>query len=338
MTETLGCRRDGSTFPMEVEHGELSVGDRSLTLASVRDISERKAYTEALQHQALHDGLTGLANRTLFGELVLKTLASAKRAGEPRAVLVMDLDGFKQVNDTLGHEQGDALLKQVGERLVAALREIDTVARLGRRRVRDPARADDRPRRRRRRSRGRSSRRARPDSASAARPSTCRRASASPCSPSTARTAERAAAPGRRGDVRSPSGPAAATPSSTPRRRRRPRSSSRCSSTCASASPRDELVLHYQPKIDLDDRVRSPASRRSSAGATPTRGLLLPGQLHARGGAHRADRAGDEMGAQRGAAPAAGLARRRASISRWRSTSPRAAWVRAARFPRPCAS
>jgi diguanylate cyclase (GGDEF)-like protein/PAS domain S-box-containing protein len=131
MTETLGCRRDGSTFPMEVQHGKLSLGERSLTLASVRDISERKAYTEGLQHQALHDGLTGLANRTLFGELVLKALASAKRADEPRAVLVMDLDGFKRVNDTLGHAQGDALLKQVGDRLTAALREVDSIARLG---------------------------------------------------------------------------------------------------------------------------------------------------------------------------------------------------------------
>jgi diguanylate cyclase (GGDEF)-like protein/PAS domain S-box-containing protein len=131
MTETLGCRRDGTTFAMEMEHGDLMLGDRTLTLISVRDISERKAHIESLQHQALHDGLTGLANRTLFGELVLKALAAAKRADEPRAVLVMDLDGFKQVNDTLGHPHGDELLKQVGERLVAALREVDTIARLG---------------------------------------------------------------------------------------------------------------------------------------------------------------------------------------------------------------
>jgi diguanylate cyclase (GGDEF)-like protein/PAS domain S-box-containing protein len=131
MTETLGCRRDGSTFAMEVEHGVLKLGERSVTLAFVRDISERKAYTDGLEHQALHDGLTGLANRTLFGEHLVQALASAKRSDESRAVLVMDLDGFKQVNDTLGHEQGDDLLKQVGERLVAALRENDTIARLG---------------------------------------------------------------------------------------------------------------------------------------------------------------------------------------------------------------
>jgi diguanylate cyclase (GGDEF)-like protein/PAS domain S-box-containing protein len=130
-TETLGRRQDGSTFPMEVEHSVMKLGDRSHTLAFVRDVSERKAYTEALEHQALHDVLTGLANRTLFGEHALQALASAKRNDESRAVLVMDLDGFKQVNDRLGHDQGDILLRQVGERLVAALRETDTIARLG---------------------------------------------------------------------------------------------------------------------------------------------------------------------------------------------------------------
>lgn len=129
--ETLGCRQDGSTFPMEVEHGELSLGNRRRTLAFVRDISERTAYTESLKHQTLHDGLTGLANRTLFEVHVLQAITSAKRTNEPRAVLVMDLNGFKQVNDSLGHAQGDLLLKQVAGRLAAALRENDTVARLG---------------------------------------------------------------------------------------------------------------------------------------------------------------------------------------------------------------
>jgi diguanylate cyclase (GGDEF)-like protein len=97
----------------------------------VRDISERKSHTAALEHQALHDGLTGLANRTLFGQHVVKALAIAKRENEPRSVLVMDLNGFKHVNDTLGHDHGDALLKLVGSRLQSVLREADTVARLG---------------------------------------------------------------------------------------------------------------------------------------------------------------------------------------------------------------
>jgi diguanylate cyclase (GGDEF)-like protein/PAS domain S-box-containing protein len=129
--ETLGRREDGSTFPMELKRAEMCHAERRLTLASVRDISERKAQTEALEHLALHDGLTGLANRTLFTDLLSRTLAWAKRTNEPRAVLMMDLDGFKQVNDTLGHDRGDSLLKQVADRLVAALRDGDTVARLG---------------------------------------------------------------------------------------------------------------------------------------------------------------------------------------------------------------
>ena len=129
--ETLGHRRDGSFFALETEHGQLQSGDRSLTLIFVRDVSERKAHTEALSHQALHDGLTGLANRALFAEHVSQSLAAATRNQESRAVLVMDLDGFKWVNDTFGHDQGDCLLKQVTDRLTAATREADTIARLG---------------------------------------------------------------------------------------------------------------------------------------------------------------------------------------------------------------
>jgi diguanylate cyclase (GGDEF)-like protein/PAS domain S-box-containing protein len=129
--ETLGCRQDGSKFALEVEDGELKMGDRSLTLTFVRDISERKAHLETLAQLALHDGLTGLANRTLFTEHVSQALASATRNREPRAVLVMDVDGFKWVNDTFGHDQGDRLLKQLSDRLVAATREADTIARLG---------------------------------------------------------------------------------------------------------------------------------------------------------------------------------------------------------------
>jgi diguanylate cyclase (GGDEF)-like protein/PAS domain S-box-containing protein len=129
--EMLGHRPDGSFFALETEHGQLKSGDRSLTLTFVRDVSERKAYTEALSHQALHDGLTSLANRSLFTEHVSQALASAARNHESRAILVMDVDGFKWVNDTLGHDQGDCLLRQIASRLVAATRELDTIARLG---------------------------------------------------------------------------------------------------------------------------------------------------------------------------------------------------------------
>jgi diguanylate cyclase (GGDEF)-like protein/PAS domain S-box-containing protein len=127
--ETLGCRLDGSTFVMELDRAEMRHGDRSFTLVCVRDISERTASTNALERQALYDDLTGLASRTLFCDHMSRTLVSAKRASKPRAVLMMDLDGFQQVNDRLGHDLGDTLLRQVGERL-AALPDIETLARL----------------------------------------------------------------------------------------------------------------------------------------------------------------------------------------------------------------
>jgi diguanylate cyclase (GGDEF)-like protein len=86
---------------------------------------------EVNEHQALHDALTNLPNRTLFHDRVGQALTVARRDHLPAAVMIMDLDRFKEVNDTLGHASGDELLKQAGVRLRAALRESDTVARLG---------------------------------------------------------------------------------------------------------------------------------------------------------------------------------------------------------------
>lgn len=80
---------------------------------------------------ALHDALTGLANRVLFNERVERALATARRRGEQAAVLVVDLDDFKEVNDVLGHASGDALLRQIAPRLQETLRDEDTVARMG---------------------------------------------------------------------------------------------------------------------------------------------------------------------------------------------------------------
>ena len=91
---------------------------------------QRRAY-EALQHQALHDGLTGLPNRTLLRDRTGQAIRLADRELTPAALLLIDLDRFKEVNDTLGHHYGDQLLVQVGERLRAGLRKVDTVARLG---------------------------------------------------------------------------------------------------------------------------------------------------------------------------------------------------------------
>jgi diguanylate cyclase (GGDEF)-like protein len=83
------------------------------------------------RHQALHDALTGLPNRTLFHDRVEQALAAGKRNRQEVGVLLIDLDRFKEVNDTLGHRKGDLLLREIGSRLRATLRESDTIARLG---------------------------------------------------------------------------------------------------------------------------------------------------------------------------------------------------------------
>ena len=95
------------------------------------DITERKELEEQLQHQATQDPLTKLPNRTVFLDRLSHALERSKRREEGAAVLFLDLDNFKVINDSLGHEAGDALLVAVGERLRSSLRPGDTVARLG---------------------------------------------------------------------------------------------------------------------------------------------------------------------------------------------------------------
>src|SRR5207237_6993880 len=103
--ETSGLRKDGSTFPLEFNVGRL--GLQRLVIGSLRDVSERKAETEALQFRALHDPLTGLPNRTFLRERLEETIRAGEREMKPCAVLLMDLDGFKSVHDSLVHEVRD---------------------------------------------------------------------------------------------------------------------------------------------------------------------------------------------------------------------------------------
>ncbi|MBV9121352.1 MAG: diguanylate cyclase, partial [Chloroflexi bacterium] len=100
-------------------------------IAILMDVSERKRAEEALAHQALHDALTGMPNRTLLHDRLDQAILAARRDGREFSVLLIDLDRFKDVNDAFGHHYGDQLLRQVGPRLRATLRESDTVARLG---------------------------------------------------------------------------------------------------------------------------------------------------------------------------------------------------------------
>jgi diguanylate cyclase (GGDEF)-like protein/PAS domain S-box-containing protein len=95
------------------------------------DITEIKRYQDELEHQANHDALTGLANRNLFRDRLEQGMRVAHRYGRACSVAFIDLDNFKLINDSLGHEIGDQVLKIVGERLAACIREGDTVARLG---------------------------------------------------------------------------------------------------------------------------------------------------------------------------------------------------------------
>ena len=98
---------------------------------NTRDISERKALQAELTHQAFHDTLTGLANRALFLDRVTHALALARRHSRTIAVIFLDLDNFKTVNDSLGHAQGDMLLIHTSERMQHAVRTADTIARFG---------------------------------------------------------------------------------------------------------------------------------------------------------------------------------------------------------------
>lgn len=131
--EILLLRQDGSTFPAELSFALTrdEAGDPDGLMCVGRDITERKAYEEQLRHLAFHDALTGLPNRVLFHDRLDQAILTARREGATVAVLLMDLDRFKDVNDTLGHQMGDLLLLQVCERFQGELRESDTLARLG---------------------------------------------------------------------------------------------------------------------------------------------------------------------------------------------------------------
>jgi len=115
---TIACKRDRA-------------GKCLYDISIVEDISSRKGAEERIQYLATHDGLTGLPNRVMFQQLLGLSIETSRRYGRKLAVLFIDLDRFKVINDTLGHEAGDVLLREIGARLRECLRASDVVARLG---------------------------------------------------------------------------------------------------------------------------------------------------------------------------------------------------------------
>jgi len=106
-------------------------GHPELLARAVRYAIERKRTEERLTYLAQYDHLTGLVNRSLFRDRLIQAMARSKRLQQPIGLMLLDLDRFKSVNDTLGHDIGDELLKAVSERLKSCVREVDTVARMG---------------------------------------------------------------------------------------------------------------------------------------------------------------------------------------------------------------
>lgn len=123
-------RKDGTTFPVEVGVGAIEYGGGRAIFASARDITARRELENELRQQALHDPLTDMPNRALFIDRLDHALKQIERRKKSVAVLFVDLDDFKSINDNLGHEAGDQLLIAVARCLSNSVRDVDTAARL----------------------------------------------------------------------------------------------------------------------------------------------------------------------------------------------------------------
>jgi diguanylate cyclase (GGDEF)-like protein/PAS domain S-box-containing protein len=122
---------NGGFCPVEMHSRPIEYAGRPATVLAVRDLSERKQAQHRIDHLIHHDALTNLANRLLFHDRLQRAMAETDRTGQSMALLYIDLDRFKSVNDMLGHANGDDVLVQIASRMQEATRRIDTVARLG---------------------------------------------------------------------------------------------------------------------------------------------------------------------------------------------------------------
>jgi diguanylate cyclase (GGDEF)-like protein/PAS domain S-box-containing protein len=124
-------RKNGEVFWGQLSASFAEVEGESCVISYIRDVSEAKADEEKIRNLAFYDTLTGLPNRRLLWERLRQALVSSIRSGSKHALLFVDLDGFKSLNDTLGHHIGDLLLQETARRIQSCVREVDTVARLG---------------------------------------------------------------------------------------------------------------------------------------------------------------------------------------------------------------
>jgi diguanylate cyclase (GGDEF)-like protein/PAS domain S-box-containing protein len=129
--DLTGLRKDGTAFPMELLLNEMQFGEERRFIAALRDNTARNAAEQNMLYLASHDALTGLPNRSLLQDRIYQALAQAYRSGQRVAVLFIDLDQFKTINESLGHEVGDHLLQEIAKKLPICLRDEDTVARQG---------------------------------------------------------------------------------------------------------------------------------------------------------------------------------------------------------------
>ena len=131
MQEQKLFKRDGSVIDVEVQGMRVNFNGKPAVHAAIRDITERKHSDELVRQLAYYDPLTGLVNRLLFNNQVTQATLASKRTGHHGALLLLDLDNFKSINDTYGHGAGDLLLIEVARRLKSCVREVDAVGRLG---------------------------------------------------------------------------------------------------------------------------------------------------------------------------------------------------------------
>lgn len=129
--EMIGQRKDGSSFFASVEHNTLIINNTPIVITTVRDISPQKTTERTLTRMAYYDPLTKLPNRTLMRDRITQGIGHANRSKKMVAIFFIDLDGFKAVNDSAGHEAGDLLLTEVAKILKSSIRQSDSVGRWG---------------------------------------------------------------------------------------------------------------------------------------------------------------------------------------------------------------